>query len=300
MPQPQEIAPGVARLPVSIANVYFVGEPGGPWALVDTGVPNSAAKIQAAAEERYGRGAVPAGILLTHGHLDHAGSAADLADAWNVPVYAHRLDLPFLTGKAVYPPGDPTVGGAMAFLTRFFPPTGIDLGASVRALPPDGALPFLPGWEWHFTPGHAPGHVCFWRASDRTLLAGDALATVNLNSLFELVAQKTELHGPPAAITCDWGKARTSVGRLAGLRPIVIACGHGRPMSGPAVAAALSALAADFPVPAHGRYLSQPAVTDETGIVSLPPPAPDPLPVRLAIGVILAGVVLAATKRRRK
>ncbi|MDQ6698569.1 MAG: MBL fold metallo-hydrolase, partial [Acidobacteriota bacterium] len=102
-----EIATGVARLPVSIANVYFVGEPGS-WTLVDAGTPDRAKQIKAAAESRFGPGAKPTAIILTHGHFDHAGSARDLAGMWNVPVYAHPLEFPFLKGRSAYPPKDPT------------------------------------------------------------------------------------------------------------------------------------------------------------------------------------------------
>src|SRR5579871_5990284 len=104
----EEITPGVARLRTLIANIYFVGSPGGPWVLVDSGTAGNAARIRDAAEERFGREARPAAILLTHGHRDHAGSAAALADYWDVDIYAHRLERPFLTGRAKYPPKDPT------------------------------------------------------------------------------------------------------------------------------------------------------------------------------------------------
>ena len=95
----REIAKGVGYLPVSIANVYFVEAANGHWVLVDAGTPGKAAMIRAAAEGRYGLGAKPAAMFLTHGHFDHAGSALELAAAWDVPVYAHRLELPYLTGK---------------------------------------------------------------------------------------------------------------------------------------------------------------------------------------------------------
>jgi glyoxylase-like metal-dependent hydrolase (beta-lactamase superfamily II) len=85
----KEIAQDVFRLKVSIANVYFVGPPEGPWALVDTGTPKHANQIREAAESIYGSAARPAAILLTHGHMDHAGSALDLANMWDVPVFAH-------------------------------------------------------------------------------------------------------------------------------------------------------------------------------------------------------------------
>ena len=88
--QVDEVTPGVARLRTLIANMYLVGSPGGPWVLVDTGTPGNAARIRDAAVQRFGRDARPEAILLTHGHWDHAGSAWELAEYWDVPIYAHR------------------------------------------------------------------------------------------------------------------------------------------------------------------------------------------------------------------
>src|SRR6478672_9514269 len=101
----REVAPGVTLIPTLIANAYFVGE-STRWVVVDTCAPGNERRIRRAAERRFGRGARPEAILLTHGHFDHAGSAGPLADAWNVPIYAHSLELPYLTGKAKYPPFD--------------------------------------------------------------------------------------------------------------------------------------------------------------------------------------------------
>src|SRR5438477_2584025 len=159
------IAPDVGWLPVSFVNVYFIGRPGGPWILVDAGLPGRANQILDAAEARFGAGARPEAIVLTHGHFDHAGSVLPLAVQWDVPVYAHRLELPYLTGRSDYPPPDPTVGGGLmaSVMARFFPRAGTDLGGRVRALPADGSVPGLPGWRWVHTPGHTPGHVSFFR-----------------------------------------------------------------------------------------------------------------------------------------
>src|SRR5205807_6871496 len=74
------IAPDVGWLPVSFANVYFVGRPGGKWIAVDSGFPGGTREILAAAESRFGSGARPEAIVLTHGHIDHSGNAAALAD----------------------------------------------------------------------------------------------------------------------------------------------------------------------------------------------------------------------------
>ena len=66
-------ASGVERVPVLFVNAYLVGEPGGPWVLVDTGIPGFAARVRHAAVARFGDRA-PEAIVLTHGHFDHAGT----------------------------------------------------------------------------------------------------------------------------------------------------------------------------------------------------------------------------------
>ena len=284
----QEIVPGAAYLPLTIENVYFVGEPGQPWILVDAGVPGMTARILAAVAERYGENARPEAILLTHGHTDHAGSAAALAETWNVPIYVHPLEFPYLTGKSKYPPKDPTVGGAMALLSRVFPMDVTDLTGLLQPLPDGGVVPGLPDWQWHFTPGHSPGHVSYFNADKSVLLAGDAFATVNLNSFAALLTKKQDISLPAPPFTCDWDAARKSVALLAGLDPIAIGAGHGAPMSGPNIPADLRHFAATFTPPAHGRYVGSPARTDLNGIVSLPPPAPDLFPVQAAAIVAVA------------
>ena len=64
------IAPDVGWLPISFANVYFIGRPGEPWALIDAGLPGRASQIFEAAEARFGSGTRPEAILLTHALLD--------------------------------------------------------------------------------------------------------------------------------------------------------------------------------------------------------------------------------------
>ena len=290
----QTVAPGVAYLTTVFVNVYFVGEPGGPWALVDTGLPHSAAFIRRAAEERFGLGAKPEAIILTHGHFDHSGSLIDLISKWNVPVYAHRLEMPYLTGKSDYPPQDPTVGGAIAFLSRFFPHSGINVAGSIQPLPDDGTVPGMPGWRWHHTPGHTAGHVSLFRQTDGVLIAGDAVSTMDLDSWSAQVTERQELDGPPTPLTTDWKASLATIEALSWLYPAVIAAGHGVPLSGVAAGEKLSHLAAQFTPPPHGRYADEPARTDETGVVALPPPVPDPLPVYLATAATLAGLAAVA------
>lgn len=299
------VVPGVAYMTAVFANLYFVdagGDAPGAWALVDTGLAHFAGRVRGAAEERYGKGARPASIILTHGHFDHAGSALELAELWDVPVYAHRLEMPYLTGKSDYPPQDPTVGGALAFLSRFFPHTGYDFGERVLPLPEDGSVPGLPGWRALHTPGHTAGHVSLFRESDRVLLAGDALATENQDSWVGMITHAREFRRPPAPFTTDWVAARRSIELLSGLDPSAVGAGHGRPMTGPRVAEEFRAFAAGFKPPRKGRYVREPARADERGVVGLPPPVPDPLPKVLAgVGLALtAGAALTVVARSRR
>ena len=287
------IAPDVGWLPMSFVNVYFVGRPGAPWILVDAGLPGRAKHIIEAAEARFGGGAKPDAIILTHGHFDHAGSALELATHWDVPVYAHRLELPYLTGKSSYPSPDPTVGGAIAFLARFMPSKSRDLGARVRELPPID-VPGVAGWQWVATPGHSPGHISLFRSSDRVLLAGDAFATMNMDSWSGLLSSRKVLARGGSPFNCDWTATRASVQELARLRPNVVGAGHGIPMSNPELPMRLEAFAAQFHAPRHGRYVRRPAITDESGVVALPPAPFDPVPFATAAGLIVAGVALGA------
>jgi glyoxylase-like metal-dependent hydrolase (beta-lactamase superfamily II) len=298
------VAPDLAYLRTGIVNLCLYGRPGAPsgeWVLIDAGIPGYASRIMRAAQEWIGPRARPAAILLTHGHFDHVGSLRTLAEQWDVPVYAHRLELPYLTGRSSYPPPDPTVGGgAMAALSRFYPRGPINLGARVRILPEDGSVPGMPGWRWIHTPGHTAGHVAFFREEDRTLIAGDAFVTTKQESALAVLTQRPELHGPPAYYTPDWEAARRSVERLAALEPLRVITGHGPPLQGEEMLAGLHRLARDFErmaVPAMGRYVGRPALADELGVIAVPPAPVDRWP-RIALVVGLGLLASAAVKRK--
>lgn len=262
----REIANGVTCVPMGIVNAYILSN-GSSWILVDTGIPRQTEKLRIAAEDLFGAGAKPECIVLTHGHLDHAGSALDLAELWDVPIYAHRLELPYLTGRDAYPPFDPTVGGPLAFIMRFAPRNKFDLGSRIHDLS-ELEQPLLGDWAVIESPGHAPGHVSLWREKDCVLVAGDAFTTVDVNHW------SGPLKGPdvfPTAFTasCDFDAVKRSMQVLAALKPRVLACGHGVPMAGGDVADAMAMEAAEF-VPPSGRYEFQPAQTDEYGVLTLP------------------------------
>jgi glyoxylase-like metal-dependent hydrolase (beta-lactamase superfamily II) len=305
------VVPDVAHFRDLISNVYFVGQAHAgdrEWVLVDTGDPGTMHRVARAAAARFGPGSRPAAIILTHGHFDHAGTARQLADAWDAPVFAHELELPYITGRSLYPPADPTAGGGMlAALSFLLPRRSFDLGARVRALPADGTVPFLPGWRWIHTPGHSPGHVSLFREADRTLLVGDAFITERVESLAGVVTQRPELRGPPRYLTTDWWQARHSVEHLAALRPAAAGTGHGLPVRGDALTRGLNYLLRTFDqsaVPRGGRYVGRPARADVSGTTSYPPPAtllqarPILVGAAAALAAAAVGGALRETARR--
>ncbi len=266
-----EIRSDLAYQRIVFVNLLYVGSEGAGdrrWVLVDTGVTKaSEGKIEHTAEARFGKGARPVAIVLTHGHFDHVGAAQELAEAWDCPVYAHPLEMPYLDGRSAYPAPDPSVGGGMVALSSGrFPRGPIDLSARLRPLPDDGSVPGMPGWRWIHAPGHSVGQVALWRESDRTLIAADAFVTTDQESLYAALTQKPELQGPPAYFTCDWEKARASVHILAALKPEVVVTGHGRAFRGEDFRALLDRLAGDFDriaIPAGHRYANQPARVED-------------------------------------
>lgn len=271
----REVASDIAYLRLAIVNVAFVGprDAGdGGWILVDAGLAGSARLIRSVARKRFGGVGRPAAVILTHGHFDHVGALHSLVSEWQVPVFAHAAERPYLSGQAAYPRPDPGVGGGMmSWLSPLYPRGPIDLGPALQALPEDGSIPGMPGWRWLPTPGHSAGHVSFWRDADRCLLAGDAFVTTAQESALAVASQRTEMHGPPMYYTPDWEKARRSVVALAALEPELVVSGHGQAMQGSAMRAALMRLANGFDViarPRSGRYLRRAASVENGGAYS--------------------------------
>jgi len=250
----EETAPGVYRMAVKTGpldvNVYFVRS-ADSWVLVDAGLSGSAAEIRRAAESLFGTDSPPTAILLTHYHPDHSGSAAELARTWDCPVWVETQELRMICGNVatfqkhsfpldrwLYLPllrlaGEKRI---QALISRG------GLREFTRALDTDGSVPGLPDWEAVPTPGHTPGHVSFFRREDRVLLSGDAAVT-RVGPLAGLLCRRSGLTRSPWYFTWDRAVARGAVATLAELEPLLIASGHGKPLSGPDLAERLRRLA---------------------------------------------------------
>lgn len=287
------VAPGVWGRKELFVNFYMIqDDETGNWVLVDTGLKWSASKVKSMATELFGEGSRPIAIVLTHGHFDHVGSVASLAKEWQVPVYAHPMEMPYLNGTSSYPPPDPSVGGGMMSVMAFMYPTGpIDISEYLEELPYDGSVPGLSDWKYIHTPGHAPGHISLFRDRDKVMIAGDALVTTKQESGFHALAFTKILSGPPKYFTCNWASAKQSALKIMGLNPEILAAGHGKPMEGEELRTALNELTTHFDemaVPSTGRYVNEPAVTNENGVMYLPPSTDKVTAVIKAVSVTVA------------
>jgi glyoxylase-like metal-dependent hydrolase (beta-lactamase superfamily II) len=273
------VAPGVWGMKDTFVNFYIIQDLNSDnWVLVDAGLKWSAAKIKKMASYLFGDTSKAVSIVLTHGHFDHVGSVAKLAEEWDVPVYAHHMEIPYLTGKSSYPPPDPTVGGGlMASMSFLYPKSPINIWRFVRVLPADETIPGLTGWKYIHTPGHTAGHISLFREDDKVLIAGDAFVTTKAESAIAVFTDQKEISGPPKYLTTDWDASEASVRKLAYLHANTAATGHGMPMRGNELKQSLEKLVQNFKeeaVPSSGRYVDNPVLADANGVVFIPPKQP--------------------------
>jgi glyoxylase-like metal-dependent hydrolase (beta-lactamase superfamily II) len=193
-------------------NCYLVREAEG-FTLIDTNLWGSATEIIAAAEAA---GAPIRRILLTHAHVDHVGSADELASRLpGVTIAACKRTLPLLqrpADKTLQPdePQEKFYGGLPGIST---PVTQV-LSDADRF----GSLLCIE------TPGHIPGHMTFLDERDGTIFAGDALVAVGRLS----VCGWTPWYFPlPSFVMWSKPLALKSARKLLGYPIERYACGHG-------------------------------------------------------------------------
>lgn len=109
------------------------------------------------------RGIVLEKILITHGHIDHAGAAAELAKRRNVPIEGPQEE------DAFWIKGMPSQSKQFGFphAEAFEPDRWLHDGETVTV--GGETLDVI------HCPGHTPGHVCFYHQPSRLALVGDVL-----------------------------------------------------------------------------------------------------------------------------
>jgi glyoxylase-like metal-dependent hydrolase (beta-lactamase superfamily II) len=198
---------------LGLMNCFLVREDDG-LTLVDTTIRSSAPAILAVAQKM---GRPIRRILLTHAHVDHVGALDALAEATGAVVGIGGRESRLLAGDLSLDPREPQTRIRGSFKKVATRPSVLlrsgDMVGSLRAVS---------------TPGHTPGHLAFFDTRTRTLLAGDALASVGelrVTSDAPWYFPLTEFatwHGPTAIL---------SAANMADLDPRIVACGHGKPIT---------------------------------------------------------------------
>ncbi|MGF2616056.1 MBL fold metallo-hydrolase [Rossellomorea aquimaris] len=209
-----EVLPDLYNYTVQIVNIAFVGNPraSNEFILIDAGMPDSHEMIIKAAQERFGDDCVCKAIILTHGHFDHVGALEGLLKKWDVPVYAHSMEKPYLSGESDYPPPNTEESGLVAKMSTTFPRHSIDISSNLNILPEDGTIPVLPDWRYIQTPGHTPGHISLFRDRDQALIAGDAFINVEQEKLCLSIKK-----GFPLQVHDSAGRALSLLGFACGV-----------------------------------------------------------------------------------
>ena len=196
--------------PPNAINVYLAGD-----VLIDAATRQGENRIM-----RQIAGRAVNAHALTHAHPDHQGSSHAICERLAIPLWCGRGDVP-----AMETPGGISSSQAPSLLNRLQqrfwtgPPHPV-----ARALVEGDEVG---GFTVLEVPGHAPGHVAYWRESDRVLILGDVLNNMNVRT------GVTGLHEPPAIFTPDPARNRESARKLAALRPALACFGHGPPLRDP-------------------------------------------------------------------
>jgi steroid delta-isomerase-like uncharacterized protein len=204
--------------PLKTMNVYLIEEDGGVT-VFDTGIEAMTRGIASAAAAMGGINR----IVLGHGHGDHRGAAPGLA----APVWCHPDEVSDTEGD-----------GGEHYLdfsklkrasARFMMPRFLRWwdGGPVKVEGTVKEGDEVAGFEVVHLPGHAPGLIGLWRASDRLALVSDTLYTLD---------PETGRYGPPrvphAAFNKDTEQARASIRKLAAMEPAEVWPGHADPVKG--------------------------------------------------------------------
>ncbi len=202
-----EVAPGVQRLgqfPLPMVNVYLAGD-----ILFDAGTTWDRFRIP-----RQLQGRDLSLLTLTHVHPDHQGLAREICRDRDIPLACHADDVDAMEGR-VPVSGEQVTSRLLQKIQASWegPPHKVS-----RVLE-DGEK--VGEFTVVHTPGHARGHVVYFRESDGVTICGDVIRNINY------ATGRTGLGEPPEMFTYDPAENRRSIRKLADLKPSILLPGHG-------------------------------------------------------------------------
>jgi len=203
----RRVADGVYQLrgfrPDAI-NVYLLED-----VVLDAATRDAARRIL-----RQVKGRTIAAHALTHAHPDHQGASKEICQRLGLPLWCGRADAEAMESGTFQQPRH--------WVNRLIEWVWAGPGHPVARRLVEGDE--VAGFKVLHVPGHAPGHVAYWRLSDRVLVLGDVLNNMNV------ATGVRGLHEPKAIFTPDPAQNRESARRLAALEPALVCFGHGPPL----------------------------------------------------------------------
>jgi hydroxyacylglutathione hydrolase len=203
----KQLAPGVWKLsgmPPNAINVFLVGD-----VLVDAATRFAPRRIL-----RQLQGHEVKAHALTHAHPDHQGATHAVCERLNLPLWVGENDVDAAERPELMRDRQPN-----ASINRLIWRAWAGPGHPVARRLHEGDE--VAGFQVLDVPGHSAGHIALWRESDRVLIAGDVLNSMNL------ITTLPGLHEPPATFTPDPARNRESIERIAALEPRIACFGHG-------------------------------------------------------------------------
>ena len=214
-----EVVPDLFYLRFPVGHAYLWRDADG-LTLIDTSTPGNGTEIADAIRAIGSQPTDLRRVVLTHYHVDHAGSAAEIAAWGGVQICAHRADAPFVRGEAVGP------APVLADWER--PLYARVVGDGPAPTPPQAridievedadVLDFGGGARIVAGPGHTPGSVAIHLPERRVLFTGD------------IAAGRGDGEAMLGVFNADPPRAAASFRRLAGLDVDTVCFGHGEPL----------------------------------------------------------------------
>lgn len=205
------LAPGVWRLkeiPAPTINVYLAED-----VLIDAGRTWDKRRIFSELDGRE-----ISMLALTHVHPDHQGAAKDVCEARKVPLACHAEDVDAMEGRRPVQEASAT-NPVNRFIAKIWQGPPHEVGRVLQ----DGDE--VAGFRVVHTPGHARGHVVYFRESDRVAICGDVIRNMSYATGLPGIKE------PPPVFTYDMAENRRSIRKLAELNPSLILPGHGPAVS---------------------------------------------------------------------
>lgn len=233
-----ELRPWLHLIKPVFGQVYL-WQDGSQLTMIDSGIPGSEDHLSAAfAELGYDRSDLRR-LIITHGHEDHAGSAAAVRRWGDVEVLAHRDDAAVIRGERerahpILTPAERPLFDQVTGTMPSFPPCVVD-----TELVDGDIIDFGDGARVIATPGHTDGSIAIWIPAHHVLFTGDTIANGSSGLLL----------GP---FNTDRASARESVVKLAQTPADVVGFGHGDPLFDEAGIAAWHELGARCQHGPHG------------------------------------------------